>query len=40
MPIVLITIFANNEKPNLSKSEQTAAVEMSKALVARYGDPT
>ncbi len=40
MPIFLITIFAKNEKPNLSKSEQTAAVEMSKALVAKYGDPT
>ena len=40
MPIFLITIFANNEKPNMSKSEQAAAVEMSKALVAKYGGPT
>ena len=40
MPIFLITIFAKNEKANLSKTEQAAAVEMSKALVARFGDPT
>jgi hypothetical protein len=40
MPIFLITVFAKNEKANLSKAEQAAAVEMSKALVARYGDAT
>ena len=40
MPIFLITIFAKNEKANLSKTEQAAAVEMSKALVARFGGPT
>ena len=40
MPIFLITVFAKNEKANLSKSEQAAAVEMSKALVAKYGDAT
>ena len=39
-PIFLITVFAKNEKANLSKSEQAAAVEMSKALVAKYGDAT
>ena len=38
MPIFLITVFAKNEKANLSKPEQVAAVEMSKALVAKYGD--
>ena len=38
MPIFLITVFAKNEKTNLSKTEQAAAVEMSKALVAKYGD--
>ncbi|MFU8778963.1 MAG: type II toxin-antitoxin system RelE/ParE family toxin [Roseovarius sp.] len=38
MPIFLITIFAKNEKANLSKTEQAAAVEMSKTLVAKYGD--
>lgn len=40
MPIFLITVFAKNEKANLSKTEQAAAVEMSKALVAKYGDAT
>ncbi|MBB4024014.1 MULTISPECIES: type II toxin-antitoxin system RelE/ParE family toxin [Actibacterium] len=40
MPIFLITVFAKNEKANLSKTEQTAAVEMSKALIAKYGDAT
>lgn len=40
MPVFLITVFAKNEKSNLSKSEQSAAVEMSKALVAKYGDAT
>ncbi|WP_246057847.1 type II toxin-antitoxin system RelE/ParE family toxin [Arenibacterium halophilum] len=40
MPIFLITVFAKNEKANLSKSEQAAAVEMSKELVAKYGDAT
>lgn len=38
MPIFLITVFAKNEKANLSKSEQAAAVEMSKAIIAKYGD--
>jgi len=40
MPIFLITVFAKNEKANLSKAEQAAAVEMSKAIGARYGDAT
>ncbi len=40
MPIFLITVFAKNEKANLSKTEQAAAVEMSKTLVAKYGDAT
>lgn len=40
MPIFLITVFAKNEKSNLSKTEQAAAAEMSKALVAKYGDVT
>lgn len=29
---------AKNEKDNLSKAEQAALVELSKALVAAYGD--
>jgi hypothetical protein len=40
MPIFLITVFAKNERANLSKTEQASAVEMSKAIVAKYGDPT
>ena len=40
MPIFLITVFAKNEKANLSKTEQAAAAEMSRALVAKYGDAT
>ena len=39
MPIFLITVFAKNEKGNLSKAEQAAAVELSKRIVAAYGDP-
>ena len=38
-PIFLITVFAKNEKGNLSKAEQAAAVELSKRIVAAYGDP-
>ena len=38
MPIYLITVFAKNEKDNLTKAEQAAAVELSKALIAAYGD--
>lgn len=37
MPIFLITVFAKNEKANLSKAEQVAAVELSKRIVAAYG---
>ena len=38
MPIFLITVFAKNEKDNLSKVEQKAAVELSKKLIASYGE--
>ena len=38
MPIFLVTVFAKNEKDNLTKAEQAAAVELAKALVATYGD--
>ena len=40
MPIYLITLFAKNEKDNLTRAEQAAAVELSKALIASYGDKT
>ncbi len=38
MPMFLLTVFAKNEKANLSKTEQAMAVEMSKMLIAKYGD--
>jgi hypothetical protein len=38
MPIFLVTVFAKNEKDNLSKAEQVAAVQMSKILLDTYGD--
>lgn len=38
MPIYLVTVFAKNEKDNLTRAEQAAAVELAKALVATYGD--
>ena len=38
MPIFFVTIFAKNEKGNLSKAEQAAAVQLSRALLAAYGD--
>ena len=38
MPIFLVTVFAKNEKDNLTKAEQAAAVELSKRIVAVYGD--
>jgi hypothetical protein len=37
VPIFLLTIFAKNEKDNLSKAEQAELVAISKALVAHYG---
>ncbi|WP_299822823.1 type II toxin-antitoxin system RelE/ParE family toxin [uncultured Jannaschia sp.] len=37
MPIFLITVFAKNEKDNLTKTEQAAAIELSKRIVASYG---
>ena len=37
MPLFLITVFAKNEKDNLTKSEQAAAVALSKVLLASYG---
>ncbi len=38
MPLILLTVFAKNEKDNLTTSEQAAAVQLSKALVASFGD--
>ncbi len=37
MPLFLVTVFAKNEKDNLTKAEQSAAVALSKTLLATYG---
>jgi len=37
MPLFLVTVFAKNEKDNLTKAELAAAVALSKALLAEYG---
>lgn len=37
MPIFLVTVFAKNEKDNLTKAEQAAAIQLSKILVDTYG---
>ena len=36
MPIFLISVFAKNEKANLTSKEQAAAVELSKEIVAMW----
>ncbi len=38
MPIFLITVFAKNEKANLSRAEQQSAVELSKEIIAMWKD--
>ena len=38
MPIFLLSVFAKNEKDNLSKPEQVELITLSKALIASYGD--
>ena len=38
MPIFLITVFAKNEKSNLSKAERAVAVDLSKRIIASYGE--
>lgn len=38
MPIFLVTVFAKNEKDNIGRKEQAELVELSKALIGRYGD--
>ncbi|GAN61739.1 hypothetical protein ACI01nite_25990 [Acetobacter cibinongensis] len=40
MPLFLLTVFAKNEKDNLSRSEQAALVNLSKTLIAKYGEPS
>jgi hypothetical protein len=38
MPIFLVTVFAKNEKDNLSKAELAAAIQLSKLLLDTYGE--
>lgn len=38
MPMFLVTVFARNEKDNLTRAEQAAAVGLSKTPIATYGD--
>lgn len=38
MPIFLLTVFAKNEKANLTRREQLEAVELSKEIVAMWND--
>ncbi|WP_293881076.1 type II toxin-antitoxin system RelE/ParE family toxin [Sphingomonas sp.] len=37
IPLFLVTVFAKNEKGNLSKTELAAVVALSKILLANYG---
>ncbi len=38
MPLFLLTVFAKNERDNLSAKEQADLVETSKRIIAAYGD--
>lgn len=38
MPIFLISVFAKNEKANLTSKEQAAAVELGKKIFAMWRD--
>lgn len=37
VPILLLSVFANNQKANLAPKEQAALIEMGKALIKHYG---
>jgi len=37
VPLFLVTVFAKNEKSNLSAKELAAAIELSKRLLKEYG---
>jgi hypothetical protein len=37
MPLFLLTVFAKNEKENLSRTEQADLIETSKRIIAAYG---
>ena len=38
MPVFLLTVFAKNEKDNLSKAERNALAKVAKTLRDSYGD--
>ncbi|WP_249207946.1 type II toxin-antitoxin system RelE/ParE family toxin [Gluconobacter cerinus] len=40
MPLFLLTVFAKNEKDNLTRSEQAAVVNLRWTLIAKYGEPS
>lgn len=40
MPIFLVTVFAKNEKDNLSRAEQAELIALGKLLLAHYGERT
>ena len=40
VPVFLVTVFAKNEKDNLTKAEQAELIAMSKVLLAHYGART
>jgi hypothetical protein len=37
MPLFLLTVFAKNEKDNLSRAEQADLIDLSKRIMAAYG---
>lgn len=38
MPLFLVTVFAKNERDNLSKAEQADLIALAKVLTAHYGE--
>ena len=38
MPLFRVTVFAKNEKDNLSKAQQADLVALSKVLIEHYGE--
>ena len=38
IPIFLVTVFAKNDKDNLTRAEQAELIALSKTLIASYGD--
>jgi hypothetical protein len=38
MPIFLVTVFAKNDKANLTTKEQAMAVELSKEIVSMWSE--